>query len=200
MLMYITLSSQHQFSTVMKNSEFLGFAAPAASLETAQTWLEAVRQRYPDSSHVCWAYKIGQLYRFSDDGEPSGTAGAPMYRALELSGLDCVVLAVVRYYGGTNLGAGGLARAYGGVAAEVLRIAEKLEVHPRIPIHMAVPFHQVGLLYRLLEDFDVTQQTEEFTSDGLEVKGLLLESQLEALKTQLQNVTRGRGELVMFGE
>ncbi len=77
------------------------------------------------ATHNCWAYRIGQDYRFNDDGEPGGTAGRPILQAIEGQGVDRVVVVVTRWYGGIKLGAGGLARAYGGTAAECLRLAER---------------------------------------------------------------------------
>jgi putative IMPACT (imprinted ancient) family translation regulator len=97
---FTTLAKPAQHSEVVKNSEFLGFAVPAPDVPTALEFIAKLRLERPDASHVAWAYKSGSAYRFSDDGEPSGTAGAPIYRALETSGLDYVAVAVVRYYGG----------------------------------------------------------------------------------------------------
>jgi uncharacterized YigZ family protein len=193
--MHITLLEPHRHSTVVKNSEFLAFAAPIQSLENAQTFLADLKTRYPDSSHICWAYKLGVQYRFSDDGEPSGTAGAPIFRALETSGLEGVVVAVVRYYGGVNLGAGGLARAYGGAAAECLRTATKLEVHPRQSVQIAVPFELVSVLHRLLETFKLESRQDEYTEHGLVLHGSLLESEVATFQTQLTNATRGQAIL-----
>ncbi len=193
--MHTTISSQVRYSIVVKNSEFLAFAAPISRLELFTFWLEQLRTRYPDASHVCWAYKIGALYRFSDDGEPSGTAGAPIYRVLEMSGLDFLVVAVVRYYGGINLGAGGLTRAYGGAAAEVLKIADRLEVHPRVSLKITVGFEQISVLHRLLEKFNLTQRADEFTENGLEVCCLVLLSDVPKLESLLPDVTRGDGKL-----
>ncbi len=193
--MYTTISSEVRHSIVVKNSEFLAFAASVSSVQLALSWLKQLRKRYPDSSHVCWAYKIGSLYRFSDDGEPSGTAGAPIYRVLEMSGLDFLVLAVVRYYGGTNLGAGGLARAYGGAVLQVLQIADRIEVHPRVRLKLVVGFEQTSLLHRLLEPFDLTQRTDTFTQDGLEVCCSALLSDVSKLELWLRDVTRGQGKL-----
>ncbi len=193
--MFTTLAKESRHSTVVKNSEFLGFAAPSPTREAALLWLEDIRGRYPDASHVCWAYKIGVEYRFSDDGEPSGTAGAPIFRVLELSGLDFLTVAVVRFYGGTNLGAGGLARAYGGVIAELLRLAVKIEVHPRVMVKIYVPFEFTSLLHRLLEPLDMLERLDEFTEAGLEVCFLGLESEVMPFQTALQNGTRGQGKL-----
>jgi uncharacterized YigZ family protein len=190
---YVTLKSGSEHSTVVKGSEFLAFAAKADDVKTALEFVQTIRQQRPDATHVCWAYKIFDQYRFSDDGEPGGTAGAPIFRALEGSHLECVVVAVVRYYGGTNLGAGGLVRAYGGTAAEALRIAERLEVHPRIRVSVQVGFEQMNALYKLLEEFDTTGREDEFTDQGLRVRWNALETELEPLQIAVRDVTRGQG-------
>jgi uncharacterized YigZ family protein len=190
---YVTLKANSQHSTVVKGSEFLAFAAKADDVKTALEFVQAIRQQRSDATHVCWAYKIFDQYRFSDDGEPGGTAGAPIFRALEGSGLECVVIAVVRYYGGVNLGAGGLVRAYGGTAAEALRIAERLEVHPRIRVSVQVGFEQMNALYKLLEDFDTTGREDEFTDQGLRVQWNALEIEVEPLRIAVRDATRGQG-------
>ena len=191
--MYTTLAKPARSSTVIKNSEFLGFAVPIADVPAALEWLSALRLERVDASHVCWAYKISSQYRFSDDGEPSGTAGAPIYRALEGSGLDDVVVAVVRYYGGVNLGAGGLVRAYGGTAAETLRAGEKVEIHSRVALLINVPFEQMNALYRLLEGYDVLGREEQFTADGLELRADFLETDVARVSIAVRDATRGLG-------
>jgi uncharacterized YigZ family protein len=198
--MFTTLLEPSQYSTVVKNSEFLAFAAPISTLENAQSFLEGLKKRYPDASHICWAYKLGVQYRFSDDGEPSGTAGAPIFRSLETSGLEGVVVAVVRYYGGINLGAGGLARAYGGTAAECLRLAQKLQVHPRQAVQIVVPFEMVSLLYRLLDNVNLESRAETYTEHGLELTGSLLETEVEDFGIQLRDATRGQGKVHCVGD
>jgi uncharacterized YigZ family protein len=192
---YTTLKTEARHSEVVKNSEFVAFAAPVSSVDEASAFVTGLRSRYADASHVCWAYRVGAQYRFSDDGEPSGTAGAPIYRSLEGSGLDAVVVAVVRYYGGVNLGAGGLARAYGGVAAEVLRVAEKLEVYPRVTVAVRVSFEATSALYRLLERFDVQGREDSFDEHGLEARFSILEPELDALRVAVRDATRGQGRL-----
>ena len=191
--MFTTLAKPAQHSEVVKNSEFLGFAVPAPDVPIALEFIAQFRLERPDASHVAWAYKIGTQYRFSDDGEPSGTAGAPIFRALETSGLDCVAIAVVRYYGGVNLGTGGLARAYGGTAAETLRVAERLEVYPRLPVTITVSFEAMGALYRILEGFSLTAREDAFTEHGLTVRCQLLETDYDKLEVQVRDATRGKG-------
>jgi uncharacterized YigZ family protein len=190
---YVTLKSGSEHSTVVKGSEFLAFAARADNVPAALEFVQTIRKQRPDATHVCWAYKIFDQYRFSDDGEPGGTAGGPIFRALEGSNLECLVVAVVRYYGGTNLGAGGLVRAYGGTAAEALRIAARLEVHPRLRVNVRVGFEQMNVLYKLLEDFDTAGREDEFVASGLCVRFHALETEVEPLRVAVRDATRGQG-------
>ena len=114
--MNLTLADKVVYEEEIQKSRFIAKAAPVASEEEALAFL--AENREPEATHNGYAYKIGLLYRFSDDGEPSGTAGKPILHAIEAQGLDRVAVLVVRYFGGVKLGAGGLVRAYGGVAAE----------------------------------------------------------------------------------
>ncbi len=197
--MFTTVQSLTRHDLVVKNSEFLAFANHTPSVNAALEWLKSIKTQYKDATHVCWAYRIGDQYRFSDDGEPSGTAGAPMYRSLEGSNLDFVTVAVVRFYGGVNLGAGGLVRAYGGAAAEVLRIAPKLEVFPRVIVSVLVGFEQMNALYLSLEQFDTQDRTDEFSDQGLNVTFAALESELERLQNTVRDATRGQGVVSLEG-
>src|SRR5690606_19133134 len=107
----------------IKKSRFIALAAPIASEADARALLAAHAD--PTANHNCWAWRIGQAYRFSDDGEPSGTAGKPILAAIDGQNLDGTMVIVTRWFGGVLLGSGGLIRAYGGTAALCLRSAEK---------------------------------------------------------------------------
>jgi uncharacterized YigZ family protein len=197
--MFTTIQSLTRHDLVVKGSEFLAFANHTPSVNAALEWLKGIKTQYKDATHVCWAYRVGEQYRFSDDGEPSGTAGAPIYRSLEGSGLDFVTVAVVRYYGGVNLGAGGLVRAYGGAAAEVLRVSPKFKIYPRVTVNVLVNFEQMNALYHLLEQFDTQDHADEFTDQGLNVKFAALETELERLQILVRDATRGQGVVLLEG-
>lgn len=181
----------------VQGSEFLAFGRPAQSPEEALALLAELRARYPDASHHVWAYRIGAAYRFSDDGEPGGTAGAPVLRAIQGSGLDRVAVVVVRYFGGTKLGTGGLVRAYGGAAAELLRGAPRLEVLPQVTLRASVPFAAQAALYRVLEDFAHERGPEDYTASGLGLALTLNEADLPAFTRALTDATRGAAVLDM---
>jgi len=176
---------------VVENSEFLAFAERADTPEAALAGLAALRERYPDATHHAWAYRIGAAYRFSDDGEPGGTAGAPILRAIEGQELDHVMVTVVRYYGGVKLGTGGLVRAYGGTAAQCLRTSPRLTVRPRQPLTVRVPFEHLSALYHLLGTFDTVRGEETYTAEGMVLPVDLYPEDVAAFAEALRNATRG---------
>ena len=115
----------------ISGSRFIAEASPAQSEEEALAFLEAMRAKYHDARHHCWAYRLGiggETWRSSDDGEPSGSAGVPILKQLEGSEITQLVVVVTRYFGGTKLGVGGLVRAYGAAAKEALELAKVREV------------------------------------------------------------------------
>src|SRR5690606_38702273 len=118
------LAGAASFRQEIKKSRFLAQAAPIADEGEAREFL--AQHSDPSANHNCWAWRIGQSYRFSDDGEPSGTAGKPILQAIDGQGLDRTVVVVTRWFGGVLLGCGGLIRAYGGTAASCLLEAPKL--------------------------------------------------------------------------
>ncbi|MDL2342962.1 YigZ family protein [Deinococcus sp. MIMF12] len=196
---FTTLAGPHRHDAVVENSEFLAFAERADTPEEALAQLSALRERYPDATHHCWAYRIGALYRFSDDGEPGGTAGAPILRATEGQGVDHVMVVVVRFYGGVKLGTGGLVRAYGGTAAECLRTAPRLEVRPRQPLRVRVPFEHLSVLYHLLGTFDTVRGEETYTASGVELTVEVYPQDAAAFAAALRDGTRGAGEVEEAG-
>jgi uncharacterized YigZ family protein len=188
---FTTLAAPHRHSTVIEGSEFLAFAERADSVPEALAQLAALRARYPDATHHCWAYQIGPLYRFSDDGEPGGTAGAPILRAIGGQGIDHAMVVVIRYYGGTKLGTGGLVRAYGGAAAECLRTAPRVLVRGRVTLRVGVGFGHLSALYHLLGSVDAVRGEEEFTAAGVLLPVALYPEDAPAFAQALTDATSG---------
>ncbi|XP_029124663.1 uncharacterized protein LOC109818377 isoform X2 [Cajanus cajan] len=118
---FTTLQDKVTFEKEIKKSKFIAIAGPISDQNSAMSFLSQVRD--PRATHNCWAYKVGDQFRSNDDGEPSGTAGKPIQSAIDSSGIDRVMVVVIRHFGGIKLGTGGLVRAYGGVASECLRNA-----------------------------------------------------------------------------
>lgn len=131
----------------IKGSRFIASVAHVLDEQRAKDHIAAVRKEQHAARHVCWAFRVGETgehTRFSDDGEPSGSAGRPILAAIEGAGLTFVVVAVTRYFGGTKLGVGGLVRAYGGAAKEGLAEAGIRLVVPTLPVSVEVPYDQLG--------------------------------------------------------
>lgn len=190
-----TLAAVATSSLEIKHSRFITHAAPVQSPEQALAFIAQVSDG--DATHNCWAYRIGGEYRSSDDGEPSGTAGRPILAAIEGQGYDQVVAVVTRWYGGIKLGAGGLVRAYGGAAAECLRVAERRPLVVMGKVRLSCHFDDLGSVHAALHAHAAHKLAEHFHETGANLHLQLPATQVEALKIQLRDATRNR---VRFAE
>ena len=140
---YRTVARPASARITRKKSRFLADAFPVSSLEEAEHELAGVRRRNHDASHHCFAYRLltndGPLNRSEDAGEPSGSAGLPILQRLEAADLLNVLVVVTRYFGGTKLGVGGLVRAYGDAAQEVLEVGDIVERRLRVEVSIDFP-------------------------------------------------------------
>ena len=187
-----TLVGPATFEKVIKKSRFVCRAAPAEREDEALAFLDRVRD--PDATHNCWAFRIGDRYRFSDDGEPAGTAGRPILSAIEGQGLDRVMVVVTRYFGGVKLGAGGLVRAYGGVAAECLRRAPKRPIVRWMRAWVRLPYAAEGAFHRLLARHG-GRKLEARYAEAAEFLVELPEDALAPFAAALGNETRGEARV-----
>ena len=185
-----TLAGTCQHSEDIKKSRFLAQAAPVQTAEQALAFVRGVGD--PAATHNCWAYRIGQDYRFNDDGEPGGTAGRPILQAIEGQGIDRAVVVVTRWYGGIKLGAGGLVRAYGGTAAECLRRAERLPIVAMARLGVHCDFAELALLKARLREFDAEVMHETFGADGVELDIQLPALRAEEAQARITDISRGR--------
>ena len=106
---------------IIKKSKFLGFLYEISNLEEIKEILNNLKKEHKKATHICYAYKVGVNAKYSDDGEPNGTAGKPIYNIIEKKNLNNILIVVIRYFGGIKLGAGGLFRAYSNCASELLK-------------------------------------------------------------------------------
>lgn len=185
-----TLSCPCEYQETIRKSRFLAKAAPVASADEALAFIQAVSD--PSATHNCWAWKIGNQYRFSDDGEPGGTAGRPMLTAIEGQDCDQVVVVVTRWYGGIQLGTGGLARAYGGSAAKCLQAGDRIELVARVRCTFHCRFAELPLLKARLNDFEALIENETFDAEGAQVWVALPSQQQPRLQLLLADISRGR--------
>lgn len=189
-----TLAARATHLLEVKHSRFLAQAAPVTTPEQALAFFAEVGD--PTATHNCWAYRIGGLYRFNDDGEPGGTAGRPILSAIDGQGYDQVAVVVTRWYGGIKLGAGGLVRAYGGAAAECLRTAPRQPLIVLAEADVAYGFEDTGAVHAAVAQFGAEKLDETFDSHGARLRLRLPAERLAPLKVQLRDATRDRVRLM----
>lgn len=174
-------------------SLFLATVAPVPDVDGFAALLDTAATDHPDASHHCWAYRVGEELRFSDDGEPAGTAGRPMLEVLLKRDLDRVGAVVVRYFGGRKLGAGGLARAYAGAVARAAQRAGDVWVPDRVRIRVRAPFSQTDNVLRTLP---LGRRSEpRFDPYGMTIEADVIVEEREALERALRESTRGQAEV-----
>ena len=199
---YKTLLREASDETVINKSRFIGQAAPVKTAEEALAFLARVREKYRDATHNCYAYIIGQnagIMRYSDDGEPGGTAGMPIIEVMKARGVvDCAVV-VTRYFGGVLLGAGGLVRAYSHTCALALDAARVCEMHPTETWLLEVAYPLWDRVQHALKALPVRIRSTEFTAAvafELDVRA----ADSERVRAELVRVTDGRIEALMEDE
>lgn len=184
----------------VRGSRFLGFTDTVSSADEALALVESLRTSHPDANHHCWAYRVGTEMRSSDDGEPGGTAGRPMLEVVLKRGLDHVAVVVVRYFGGTRLGAGGLARAYGGTAAKALDLVGERLVEDRVELAVHVPFPAVDAVHRLFAGTRGARAVaDEFDVEGWRFDLDLPLVEANDFRERLAEVTRGAASCEVKG-
>lgn len=155
---YLAVAEGGQDEIIEKKSRFIGYTASVQTEDEAAAFIEGIRKKHYDARHCCYAYSIGldnqPLLRFSDDGEPQGTAGKPILEVVQGSGVRNICIAVVRYFGGTLLGTGGLVRAYtdaakAGLEASVIRQRRRL-----VEAELSAEYPDLGRLQYLIGNAD----------------------------------------------
>ena len=195
-LSYATLDGVCRFEQDIKKSRFWVIAAPVTHADEAMAFFQT--HHVAEASHNCWAYKMGNAYRFNDDGEPGGTAGKPILQAIEGQGLDGVAVLVVRWFGGVKLGAGGLIRAYGGSAAECLRMAPKRHIIATQKVSFMCAYADQGAVRQRLQLSDSTDVDVEFLPLGLRFTVSVPLDRLDELQQHIADITRGKADWTIF--
>ncbi len=188
-----TLAGPAQFVREIRKSRFLAQAGAIEDVAGALAFVDTLGDRL--ATHNCWAWRLGQNYRFHDDGEPAGTAGRPILQAIDGQRFDRVVVLVTRWYGGIKLGAGGLARAYGGSAAECLRLAGRVPIIERSMARVRCEFGVLALLQSRLVEHDAEVLDTHFDGNGAELHLRMPRTALAAVENLVRDLTRGRGSL-----
>lgn len=201
---YAILAAPHSADIKIKGSRFLALAFPVGGEEEAESIRSRLEDEHKGASHYCWALRLGSpeqlLERNSDDGEPAGSAGAPMARALHSSGLSDLLVVVIRWFGGTKLGVGGLIRAYGEAAALSLADAERGERMQNRGLTGILPFEFEGDLRALLARYEGRIRKLNYREEGFQIDLELPASLAETLKENVRDLSRGRHELLDLEE
>ena len=189
-----TLDRTEIFEQDIRKSRFLAIACPVESEAEAKAQLAEISDA--SASHNCWAWRIGQAYRFSDDGEPSGTAGKPILQAIDGQDLDRTLVVVTRWFGGILLGSGGLMRAYGGTAAACLRAAARTEYVERAALSVSLGFSDLALVKARLSAFaGLVMDDEAFHESGARLSFRVPAEKAEEIGRLVVDLTSGRAEI-----
>ena len=197
---YLIAANEVEHEIIVNRSRFICFLAPCTSTDQAKTIVKALQQQHPNASHYCYAYLSAAAddsrhYGFSDDGEPSGTAGKPILASLQGGGIGEVCAVVVRYFGGTKLGTGGLQRAYGASVREALAFLRSETKIPMVHKGLACQYSQVDTVLHLLTQAG-GEVIEQDYSEQITMTLSLPSANLEQFSAALKTASAGQLALV----
>ena len=193
---YKTLRQAASDEVIINRSRFIGYASPCETEEEALAFLQAIRTKHKDATHNCYAYVIGRnagVMRYSDDGEPGGTAGLPMMEVLKAQGVVNCCVVVTRYFGGVLLGAGGLVRAYTQGAVIALKAAQVVVMEPSCQYLCEVPYPLWDKVQHLMRTLPLQLVSSEFTT-AVTFSILVRERDADMVLSELTRMTDGRLE------
>lgn len=194
---YRSVAKEHKIEFSEKKSRFIGQVAPVQSLEEATAFVEKVCTKHPQATHNVWAYRLGiygQQQRFSDDGEPSQTAGLPTLDVILKQDITQVIIVTTRYFGGILLGAGGLVRAYSKAAAEVVSEAGIVTYALKEKYRLTIGYSEWGIIKSQCEKRDWLLEEIEYL-EKVSFNVIIPTADKEELKTLVQNITGGNPAL-----
>ncbi len=194
---YVTIRSFGEDSFEEKKSEFIGYAKRVESEEEAKAFVAEIKDKHKQARHNCWAYVIGEnmgLQRYSDDGEPQGTAGIPILEVMKKSGITDCAIVVTRYFGGILLGAGGLTRAYTKGASIALKAGGVVEKVKGGKVSIIIEYDMLGKIQYLCGQNNWHIEDTEY-SDKVIVHILAEDSVKELIEKEVINSTNGKAEI-----
>ncbi len=186
-----------------ENSRFISNVSPAFSAEEAYSYIQSIKNKYPDATHHVPAFIIGHGMSTSaycsDNGEPSGTAGRPILSVLQGSGLGDIVIVVTRYFGGTKMGIGGLVHAYSDAAKSVLEVLPHAEKVPIYVVMLVIDYSLYDRVKLLIKKYNAITVDSEFTSD-VTITVKLLQKELYSFNHDLSELSRGKSQAEIIEE
>jgi uncharacterized YigZ family protein len=197
---YYIPTQESEATFVEKRSEFIGHVWRVESEEEARAHIEATKKKHYDARHNCWCYIIrGGAVRYSDDGEPQGTAGQPMLNVFQREGVENVCCVVTRYFGGILLGAGGLVRAYTQSAKDALDAAGISVVRRWVDMAVDCPYNFFERVKNEVAALNGVVGEVEYAA-GVTVHALMPEEQTEAFAARMVELSAGTFEAIELGE
>lgn len=186
------------FEEEIKKSRFITYLAHTPTVEAAKAFVQQIKEKHHDARHNCWAFVAGRpedsmKWGFSDDGEPSGTAGKPILAQLTGSGVGEITAVVTRYYGGIRLGTGGLVKAYGGGVQQALTVLQTKEKIITSELTVSCAYNQLSLVENLMAEYDA-QQIDAVYADGVTLTIVLDRRQVDTFCAKLTNRSGGQVE------
>lgn len=199
-LSYPVPTDSVRYDTVIRKSRFIAITGPASDIEAVRAFVRNVSVEFDDARHICYAHITGSpdagVRASSDDGEPQGTAGKPILNVLQHSGIGDIVAVVVRYFGGVKLGAGGLARAYGGSVAQTIKLLPVTTPIASTEISITAPFALENDVRHLLNQYRAVQ-TDSSYANAWQIHCRIATSDIDALSTTLATLGRGKIKLTV---
>ena len=183
---------------VIEKSRFLAYVKGVDSVEEAVDFVAQIKKKHFDATHNCYGYVFDDKAKFSDDGEPQGTAGMPIYECIKSCKLNRVVVVVTRYFGGIKLGAGGLVRAYNGTASLGLNGARRVEMRHCVTVDVKVDYSLLKIAQRTAGDKAILKNTIYDTDVCLQY--LVLADQVQPLTEVLTEKTNGQAKISVTGQ
>ncbi len=202
LISYKTLMKRDQDEFIINKSRFIGYGCPCETEEEALAFLRQIREKHADATHNCYAYIIGAnmgIMRYSDDGEPGGTAGMPIIEVMKARGVTNCCVVVTRYFGGILLGAGGLVRAYSQGSAAAIKACGVGVMHPTARYLMDVPYPMLGRFEHYLKTAPVRIEEKQF-SDVITFTFLVKCQDEDKLLAELTSLSEGTLEPMRFDE
>ena len=198
---YYTVSEAAEASFIEKRSEFIGYIAPVKTDEEAVNFINTIKAKHRKAKHNVYAYILRKdnISRYSDDGEPQGTAGVPVLDVLQKRGLTDVCVVVTRYFGGILLGGGGLVRAYSHAASLACDAAHTMDMCLCHRLKICTDYGMYGKLTYILPNFETITVNSDF-ADSVTLELLVLSKKLSALISEITEITNGSAEITDCGE
>lgn len=198
---YLTISEPVSDSFIEKKSEFIGYIAPVTSNDEAVDFINSIKAMHRKARHNVYAYILrnDNISRYSDDGEPQGTAGIPVLEVLQKRSLTDVCIVVTRYFGGILLGGGGLLRAYSHAASLACDAANIMDMRLCHRLKVETDYNLYGKVSYILPGFDIITVNSDF-ADSVTLELLVMNEKLSGLQKEITEITNGTAKITDLGE